>query len=184
MPGSANFAKRARRPTLQVRMNPDEFDPEEGSSAQPTSRYARLVALPRLTVSSSEATSVPAVNVAATADANFASAVSEEALAGIRRLETMLEQIHDLRGLPVQRLKEEIEDIQVSEFLFGAFSLGRHSLTNADAESTGTYRDTAPYINERNAPRDRPSSPRSQPDTMNVPLLWFGRLHATRSAWS
>ena len=84
MPGSANLVKRARRPTLQVRMNPDEFDPEEDSSAQPTSRYARLVALPRLTVSSSEATSVPAVNVAATADANFASAVSEEALADPR----------------------------------------------------------------------------------------------------
>ena len=129
MPGSANLVKRARRPTLQVRMNPDEFDPEEDSSAQPTSRYARLVALPRLTVSSSEATSVPAVNVAATADANFASAVSEEALAGIRRLETMLEEIHDLRGLPVQRLKEEIEDIQVSKFLYGASSLtDTHSL--------------------------------------------------------
>ena len=46
-----------------------------------------------------------------TSDGQLTSPVAEEALAGVKKLETVLEGIRDL---PVSRLKDDIKDLQVS----------------------------------------------------------------------
>lgn len=70
------------------------------------SPLARLFAVPRLVTSVSDTTVSPS------------SPMAEEALAGVRKLETVLESIRDL---PVQRLKDEMKELQVRNEIYFNF---------------------------------------------------------------
>ena len=85
-------------------MNSEVAEPGGDSPSKPMSRLARLFNAPRLAVSASDNTMNTMM---------LSPPVSDEALAGIRRLETVLEGVRDMQTMPVQRLKEEIKDIQV-----------------------------------------------------------------------
>lgn len=94
-----------RRPKESLQSNP-EYTSATSFPTVPTlkapSPLARLFGAPRLGVSTSE-------------NANGISpTVSDDALAGIRKLENVLEGIRDL---PVQRLKDEMKELQVSHEL-------------------------------------------------------------------
>ena len=98
------FRRPRRQETLRLRVNSEVAEPGGDSPSKPMSRLARLFNAPRLAVSASDNTMNTMM---------LSPPVSDEALAGIRRLETVLEGVRDLQNMPVQRLKEEIKDIQV-----------------------------------------------------------------------
>ena len=93
-----------RQQTIEVRLNPDSFEPEDDLFSKPISRLARLFG-PRIAIPVPE----NMIN-----NASEPSLLSEQTLAGVRRLEVILEDTRNQRDTSMQRLKEEIEDIQVT----------------------------------------------------------------------
>lgn len=97
-PGSPDMApsptRRKPKESLQTNYDGKGFN---FSTLKAPSPLARLFAVPRM--------------AASTSDGQLTSPVAEEALAGVKKLETVLEGIRDL---PVSRLKDDIKDLQVS----------------------------------------------------------------------
>lgn len=101
--GNQTTPRRARQDSLRVQLIPDVFDTNY-SPTKPKSRLSRIFGAPRITASASDNT-MNTLNATAVPPA-----ISDDALASIRRLETALQ---DIRELPVQRLKEEMREVQV-----------------------------------------------------------------------
>lgn len=99
--GNQTTPRRARQDSLRVQLIPDVFDT---SPTKPKSRLSRIFGAPRITASASDNTMNTLIATA------VPPAISDDALASIRRLETALQ---DIRELPVQRLKEEMREVQV-----------------------------------------------------------------------